>query len=371
MMNFRRVLLRDKARLEWDNHKEAFRASEPSSRFRLAQRASSAARAYPFASIFGTGMGQACSACGDDDVSFNTGGSRPNLPIPQTQLFEPGRRITVDDGIDEQTFARTAPTGFPSTTDIYQQLGEFFKAGDPNGPAGCIADAKHNHETTTPASRQQESSFFAVFRPTSYDAVRLMVFGNAVGKGLNVKGKSAKTGRLSGFVPFMQISEEGHKAKIARSPKDARIRIFFKTEWAFETAHNALVEFSPTRITRIKRNGSHGLEVPERTFWDVFVKSQPIAQEEGWETGRESEPAFMELNLHATRDGARMTDKVTKVIGRSISAPRAVVMQWDDSRPLNPATLLMAYEEDRVLPVVSDFDAFLVGSASCPYPPSD
>ena len=325
-------------------------------------------------------MGQACSACGNKESFTRAGSNGPNVPIPQTQLFEPGRsswRLTADD-----SFSRSAPTENPSMTDIYQQLGKFFKAGNSNGPAGCIADTTCNHKTTTPASqqaskrksrasKQQESSFFAVFRPTSYDAVRLMVSGNAVGKGLNVKGKSAKTGKLSGFVPFMQISEEGHKAKIARSPKDARIRIFFKTEWAFETAHNALVEFSPTRITRIKRNGSHGLEVPERTFWDVFVKSQPIAQEEGWETGRESEPAFMELNLHATRDGARMTDKVTKVIGRSISAPRAVVMQWDDSRPLNPTTLLMAYEEDRVLPVVSDFDAFLVGSASCPYPPSD
>ena len=36
-------------------------------------------------------------------------------------------------------------------------------------------------------------------------------------------------GELSGFVPFLQISEEAHKAKVGTSPKDARIRVFFKT----------------------------------------------------------------------------------------------------------------------------------------------
>ena len=38
-------------------------------------------------------------------------------------------------------------------------------------------------------------------------ALRMMLEGRATGKGLNVKGKSAKTGELSGFVPFLQISE--------------------------------------------------------------------------------------------------------------------------------------------------------------------
>ena len=38
------------------------------------------------------------------------------------------------------------------------------------------------------------------------DAIAKMLSGAAVGKGLNVKGKSAKKGVLSGFVPFVQIS---------------------------------------------------------------------------------------------------------------------------------------------------------------------
>ena len=40
---------------------------------------------------------------------------------------------------------------------------------------------------------------FAVYRPTSRDAIAKMLSGVAVGKGLNVKGKSAKKNRLSGL----------------------------------------------------------------------------------------------------------------------------------------------------------------------------
>lgn len=49
-----------------------------------------------------------------------------------------------------------------------------------------------------------------------------------VGKGLNVKGKSAKKNRLSGFVPFCQISDNAHKKDIEDSPYDARTVIYFR-----------------------------------------------------------------------------------------------------------------------------------------------
>ena len=55
-----------------------------------------------------------------------------------------------------------------------------------------------------------------MWRPTSLDAIRMLMLGKATGKGLNVKGKSAKQGRLSGFVPFVQISEERHKRRLAK-----------------------------------------------------------------------------------------------------------------------------------------------------------
>ena len=49
---------------------------------------------------------------------------------------------------------------------------------------------------------------FCVFRPTSLHALKHMIAGTGVGKGLNIKGKSAKKGRLVGFVPFLQIHSE-------------------------------------------------------------------------------------------------------------------------------------------------------------------
>merc|ERR1719424_1443872 len=65
---------------------------------------------------------------------------------------------------------------------------------------------------------------------------RLMIRGVATGKGLNVKGKSAKKGVVSGLVPFLQISNEADKAKVEVIPIDARIRVFFPTDEQRETA---------------------------------------------------------------------------------------------------------------------------------------
>ena len=53
----------------------------------------------------------------------------------------------------------------------------------------------------------------------------MMISGDATGKGLNIKGKSAKKGKVSGFVPFLQISEERHKELIQPGPPDARLRV--------------------------------------------------------------------------------------------------------------------------------------------------
>ena len=58
-------------------------------------------------------------------------------------------------------------------------------------------------------------------------AIRKMMEGKGVGKGLDIKGKSAKTGKLSGYVPFLQIHNEADKSKIDIPPRDARMRIFY------------------------------------------------------------------------------------------------------------------------------------------------
>ncbi|KAK3247033.1 hypothetical protein CYMTET_43457 [Cymbomonas tetramitiformis] len=268
-------------------------------------------------------------------------------------------------------------------TDPRKQIEEFFRKGDERGPLGYL-----RREGLIP--RGQVSSFFTVWRPTSLDAIRMMMEGRATGKGLNVKGKSAKCGVLSGFVPFLQISEEKHKALIGTSPKSARIRVFFGSSSCRQQALEALqpilsdmmntaepaealvAEHNSGRITlndedfeealldmRFSMDDpqihlidgipeAYGVDIPERLFAEAFIVRQDISHEKDWETGRASEPAFMDLNFHATREG---------------QLPKAVIWQYDHLRPLNPRGLLVAYEEERVRPVASDLDAFLIGTS--------
>ena len=109
--------------------------------------------------------------------------------------------------------------------------------GDKRGPCGFLRDNKMKL-----SSEGEPSQFFSVWRPTSMIALRMMLEGRATGKGLNVKGKSARQGELSGFVPFLQISEEAHKHKVGTSPKEARIRVYYQSS---ESREAALAIFQP------------------------------------------------------------------------------------------------------------------------------
>ena len=103
----------------------------------------------------------------------------------------------------------------------------------------------------------------------------------------------------------------------------------------------------------------YGIEIPERLFWEAYFVRQDISISPGsiYDGGRPSYPAFQDMNFSALR--SKPYD----------GAPRAVVYQnADRDDPLNPFELLMAYEENgRVLPVVSDFDCFLVGTRRVQY----
>ena len=87
---------------------------------------------------------------------------------------------------------------------------------------------------------QTSRDVFSVWRPVSNDALRKMWLGEGVGKGLNIKGKSAKTGRLSGFVPFVQISDASHVAQVEAPPPAARSRVFYGSVEARAVAAAAL-----------------------------------------------------------------------------------------------------------------------------------
>ena len=277
------------------------------------------------------------------------------------------------------------------------QILEFFQPGDKDGPRG-LQDPQQRIHHPGPSAAGKRSEFFSVWRPTSDDAIRMMMEGRATGKGLNVKGKSAKQGVLSGFVPFLQIHDEADKRKVGTSPPYARLRLYFASELLRDAALAALrpirdemvavaraadealdaeaaagVELPSAEhlrhVTNLKykmedpsltpldgRAGCWGLEVPERLMMEAYVARRDISPPPGWETGRASEPDYMDMNLMSTR-------KVDP------DQPMVVVYQHDARDAMNPRGLLVAYEENgRVLPVASDFDAFLFGSRGIDYP---
>lgn len=244
--------------------------------------------------------------------------------------------------------------------DPRKSIADFYRAGDRRGPRGACGGKPH--AGAAGRGRSQETSWFAVYRPTSRDAIAKMLNGEAVGKGLNVKGKSAKKNWLSGFVPFLQISDNDHKKYVEDSPKGARLHIFFTTAPARQEAiaaleqlmaENVWLDIADRRIHEVDElSGVFGIDVPEPLVREAFIMKPDLAPTVGWETGRVSEPAFMDMNLHAVRDG---------------HDPQVVLFQMDQDRAMNPHGLLIAYSEASVKPVVSDFDTFTVGSRNMAY----
>ncbi|GFH47816.1 hypothetical protein CTEN210_04292 [Chaetoceros tenuissimus] len=224
---------------------------------------------------------------------------------------------------------------------------------------------------------------FSVWRPTSNDAISLMMKGQATGKGLEVKGKSAKCGRLSGLIPFIQIYEEQHKniGKLGLR-KDGRVRVYFKSDDLRAAAIKRLLKtihqmmqvpvYVPNMVDDTDDNmdfrwevedygihrlteGGYGIDVSERVFYQACVIDQHISRTGDLETGRASEPNFQAMNFDSTRSYSGI-------------GPRTVVYQVDDQDPLKPQTFVVAYEENKsVAPVASDFDCFTVGTRGVVY----
>ena len=108
---------------------------------------------------------------------------------------------------------------------------DFFREGDDRGPLGYLQTHCLHMEPDGPRSQH-----FAVYRPTSLTSFGMMMNGTATGKGLNIKGKSAKKGELSGFVPYLQIAEEADKKKLGTSPPNGRVQVYYHSREAREQA---------------------------------------------------------------------------------------------------------------------------------------
>jgi len=275
--------------------------------------------------------------------------------------------------------------------DPRQVIALFFGAGDGRGPKGSASrTAFKTHSDPT------ETKWFAVFRPCSDDSISMMRASTSTGKGLNIKGKSAKKGQLSGRVPFLQISDNHHKERVSTAPPNSRISVFYQSQEACDKARQLLIPVREALVMEYQSGVStlramekdpssfeehehqrafrllmrkmddptireinkyapfqFGLDVPELLLREAYISRQDIVPAKDWEPGRASEPAFMDMNLHALRDPK--------------ASPHVVLLQHDAETPMNPWGLVMAYEEDQVLPVVSDFDPFLFGSTNMKY----
>jgi len=252
-----------------------------------------------------------------------------------------------------------------SLTDPRKSIYEFYQEGDLSGPAGFL---RQSGASSVAGSADEPTSWFSVYRPCAPDSISKMIGREGVGKGLNVKGKSAKRNRLSGFVPFIQISDNEHKKDVETSPPDARVRIFYKSIHARDEAQAALttvleelMSSTSTHKLEVQRPiiklvndypRAFGLDMPEALMREAYIMRRDQQPKPGWETGRPSEPAYMNMNLHSIRNGSK---------------PPVVVYQYDAHEPMNPKGLLVAYAEDSVVPVVSDFDTFTVGSTGMEY----
>jgi hypothetical protein len=236
-------------------------------------------------------------------------------------------------------------------------LHQFYCPGDTRGPAGTL---KAKDLEQNPG---EDTKWFVVFRPCSRDSIAKMLGKIGVGKGLNVKGKSAKKNRLSGFVPFVQISENKHKKQVEVGPPHGRMTIYYKQEDARNSAKASMEKvlaekehlISDDRACKVLDEYApdcYGLDVPECAIREAYLMMPDLSPMVGWETGRASEPAFMNMNMGAVRGHSK---------------PNVVLYQFDQNDPMNPLGLLIAYAEGQVKPVVSDFDCFTVGSKGFAY----
>jgi hypothetical protein len=266
-------------------------------------------------------------------------------------------------------------TSMDTLVDPRQLLVNFYADGDVRGPRGSL-----ELQGLEPDQALGESKWFAVYRSqrASSMAIDKMLNGLAVGKALNVKGESALQGAVAGYIPFIAINDNTHKNMVEMSPPNVRIVVYFKSASGREAALASFTSASQQLGSEISvadcgieaiddyAPDVYGLDISETLLRHVFITTQDLSPTGVWETGLESKPDFMNMNLRSARNqdpGLLMFDN------HAHKFPKVVLYQHDDQNPLNPHGLLMAYAEKSVKPVVQDFDTFLVGSKGMTYEP--
>ena len=132
--------------------------------------------------------------------------------------------------------------------DPRKMIADFYGPGSEAGPAGSLQLRLGKSLKDLDVKPDCTTKWFSVYRPCSRDSIAKMLGRIGVGKGLNIKGKSAKKNRLSGFVPFVQISDNSHKRLIEDSPPQARTHLYFRNETACQKALRPLQKTLETLI---------------------------------------------------------------------------------------------------------------------------
>ena len=274
-----------------------------------------------------------------------------------------GADNVTDDSQDEQLFSMGSSTrsavngsGRSSSVESSMSSGSSEQIVRSNAPIMQRPSARRIRPSTLSllSSLFNATSILTVWRPCSNDAMRKMMEGTGVGKGLDIKGKSAKRGILSAFVPFMQIYNNEHKGEIQPIAEFAEMRVYYKDRELRDYVYKVLEEFRrsgpskknggefapSTRIDEVdeddwsvigdndvededrlpphkdpdspsyipdnaklkiwKRNeksGFYGIECSQRLFWYATIQDADISREgTGTETGRQSLPGFQDAN---------------------------------------------------------------------------
>jgi len=169
------------------------------------------------------------------------------------------------------------------------------------------------------------TSILTVWRPCSNDAMRKMMEGTGVGKGLDIKGKSAKKGELSAFVPFMQIFNNEHKYEITPIGESAEMRIYYKTEklrdYVFEVLQNYLENGPPERKTKTEVGDGDPVSPSlsrqtsvVRTYGGEEMMDEAMIASDAANWGNESDDALKEIeeDVDNESDAAQETEPATE-----------------------------------------------------------
>eukprot|EP00984_Skeletonema_dohrnii_P000410 scaffold138_cov142-Skeletonema_dohrnii-CCMP3373.AAC.1 len=134
---------------------------------------------------------------------------------------------------------------------------------------------------------------FSVWRPTSNDAIRRMITGEGTGKGMDIKGKSAKRGKWSGYVPFLQIHHNEDKIKVGSLHADARVRVFYPNKLSRDRAFMSMTMVRDKMVEATRRSS--------RFISEVEQKEVSILEEEMHKSSRNLSHSSMKTAIGTAR----------------------------------------------------------------------